>query len=204
MIILLAAYPMQPLLRRSRCSGISSLIGEGVSMRPSVRGEECRLDVPVTKLSVLSDSQIHHTEMGPDPDPYKQEPAAPPTHTDMQINDKINIALQTSDPSMTTFSAAQQRHGNSNQPLRQSEWWNAILSSSSSPSPSLYHSHAVFPFIGPSLPFFTHTFSNFLHSLSSCTYSFNLVHFVSSMLAFLLIHFHSESSPPPVNAGSSL
>lgn len=75
-------------------------------MRPFVRGEECRLDVPVTKLSALSDSQIHHTEMGPDPDPYKQEPTTPQTHTDMQINDKINIVLQMSDPSMTTFSAA--------------------------------------------------------------------------------------------------
>lgn len=30
-------------------------------------GTECRLDVPVTKLSILSDSQIHHIEMGTDP-----------------------------------------------------------------------------------------------------------------------------------------
>lgn len=35
-----------------------------VSMSPSVTGAECRLDVPVTKQSVLSDSQIHHIETG--------------------------------------------------------------------------------------------------------------------------------------------
>lgn len=67
MITLLAAHPLWPLLRRSRCSRISSLVALCVSMSPSVMGTECRLDVPVTKLSILSDSQIHHTEMGTDP-----------------------------------------------------------------------------------------------------------------------------------------
>lgn len=68
MITLLAAHPPSwPLLRRSRCSRISSLIAACVSMSPSVMGTECRLDVPVTKLSILSDGQIHHIEMGTDP-----------------------------------------------------------------------------------------------------------------------------------------
>lgn len=82
-------------------------------------GTECRLDVPVTKLSILSDSQIHHIEMGTDP--CEQKPTALQIHTNMQINDKINITLQTSHPSMTGFAAAQHWHGNSNQPLRQRE-----------------------------------------------------------------------------------
>lgn len=45
-----------------------------VSMSPSVM-ETCQLDVHVTKLSVLSGSQIHHVEMGMDP--LQQKPTAP-------------------------------------------------------------------------------------------------------------------------------
>lgn len=44
-------------------------------------------------------------------------------------------------------------------------------------------------FIGPSLPFFMHTLSNFLSSLCANTHSLNLKHFVSHVLAFLPIHF---------------
>lgn len=67
MITLLAPHPLWTLLQRSRCSRISSLILWHVSMSPSVMGTECRLDVPVTKLPILSDSQIHHVAMGTDP-----------------------------------------------------------------------------------------------------------------------------------------
>lgn len=72
-----------------------------VSMSSSVMETECQLDVPVTKLSVLSGSQIHHVEMGTDP--RQQKPTTPQIHTNMQINYKINITLQTSHPSMTSF-----------------------------------------------------------------------------------------------------
>lgn len=72
-----------------------------VSMSPSVMETECQLDVPVTKLSILSASQIHHGEMGPDP--RQQKPTAPQIHTNMQINNKINITPQTSHPSMTSL-----------------------------------------------------------------------------------------------------
>lgn len=62
---------------------------------------KCQLDVPVTKLSVLSGGQIHHVETGPDP--RQQKPTTPQIHTNMQMNDKINITPQTSHPSMTGF-----------------------------------------------------------------------------------------------------
>lgn len=125
-----------------------------VSMSPFVMGAERQLDVPVTKLSILSDNQIHHTEMGTDP--CKHKPTTLQIHTNMQINYKINITLQTSDPSMTSFSAAQHWHSNTNQPLRQREWWNAVLSSSCSPSPCLYHSHTVSPWLVPICHFYAH------------------------------------------------
>lgn len=70
-------------------------------MSPSVMETECQLDVPVTKLSVLSGSQIRHVGMGTDP--RQQKPTIPQTHTNMQINNKINITPQTSHPSMTSF-----------------------------------------------------------------------------------------------------
>lgn len=87
---------------------------------------ECQLDVPVTKLSVLSGSQIHHVGMGTDP--RQQKPTIPQIHTNMQINNKINITPQTSHPSMTSFWRAQHQNGGANQPRRQMEWLNAILS----------------------------------------------------------------------------
>lgn len=86
---------------------------------------------------------------------------------------------------MTSFSAAQHWHGYTNQPLRQREWWNAILSSSFSPTPSLYHSHTVSLSLVP-LCHFSCTLSPIF---SSHTHSLNLKHFVSPMLAFSPIHF---------------
>lgn len=137
MFALWAACSLWTLLRRSRCSRISSVVvRQCVSMSPSVMESECQLDVPVTKLSVLSDSQIHHAWTGTDP--RQQKPTVPQIHTNMQINNKINITPQTSHPSMTSFWTAQHQNGGTNQPRRQREWLNAILSSSSSPSSFLY------------------------------------------------------------------
>lgn len=103
----------------------------------------------------------------------------------MQINNKINITLQTSHPSMTSFWAAQHWHGNTNQPLRQTEWLNATFSSSFSPSPSLYHTHTVCLSLAP-LCHFSCTLSPIF---SSHIYFLTLRHFVRPMLAFSPIHF---------------
>lgn len=103
--------------------------------------ERCRLDVPVTKLSISSDSPFHHAELGSDP--RYQKPIGTRMHTNMQIDDKINITLQTSHPSVTSFRAVQHWCSNTNQALRQREWLNAILSSLFYSSLSSYHSHAV-------------------------------------------------------------
>lgn len=142
MLALWAAPSLWPFLRRSRCSRISSVVVRYVSMSSSVMETECQLDVPVTKLSVLSGSQIHHVEMGTDP--RQQKPTTPQIHTNMQINYKINITLQTSHPSMTSFWTAQHQSGSTNQPRRQRGWLNA----SSNPHSLLplliqYHSHTV-------------------------------------------------------------
>lgn len=83
---------------RSRCSAISSPVARYVSMRPSVTGRECQLDVLVTKLSILSDGQIRLVEMGTGP--CKRKPDVPQIHTNMQINIKINITLA-NEPSIT-------------------------------------------------------------------------------------------------------
>ncbi|TNN82021.1 hypothetical protein EYF80_007667 [Liparis tanakae] len=75
---------------RSRCSRISSLI----VLSPSVMGTESRLDVPVTKLSILSDSQIHHIETGT---------ASMKTH--------LAETLVTSSPLLIHLSGSQQERG---------------------------------------------------------------------------------------------
>lgn len=86
---------------------------------------------------------------------------------------------------MTSFWAAQHWHGNTNQPLRQTEWLNATLSSPFSPSPSLYHSHTVCLSLVP-LCHFSCTLSPIF---SSHIYFLTLKHFVRPMLAFSPFHF---------------
>lgn len=124
MFALRAAPSLWTLLCRSRCGRISSVVVRYVSMSPSVTESECQLDVPVTKLSLLSGSQIHHVEMGTDP--RQQKPTTPQIHTNMQMNYKINITRQTSHPSMTSFWTAQHQSGSTNQPRRQRGWLNAF------------------------------------------------------------------------------
>lgn len=118
----------------------------------------------------------------------------------MQINDKINITLQTSHPSMTSFSAAQHWHSNTNQPLRQREWWNAILSSSLPPSPSLYHSHTVSFSLVPLCHF-----SCILSPIFSSQSPLTLIPLISNTLSIPCWHFRlsislsclfSKLSPP--------
>lgn len=144
MLALWTAPSLWTVLRRSRCSRISSVVVQYVSMSPSVMETECQLDVPVTKLSVLSGSQIHHVEMGTDP--RQQKPTTPQIHTNMQMNYKINITLQTSHPSMTSFWTAQHQNGSTNQPRRQRGWLNA----SSNPHSLLPFSYSIIHILSPS------------------------------------------------------
>lgn len=144
MLALWTAPSLWTFLRRSRCSRISSVVVQYVSMSPSVMETECQLDVPVTKLSVLSGSQIHHVEMGTDP--RQQKPTTPQIHTNMQMNYKINITPQTSHPSMTSFWTAQHQNGSTNQPRRQRGWLNA----SSNPHSLLPFSYSIIHILSPS------------------------------------------------------
>lgn len=173
-----AAPPLRTFVCRSRCSRISSVVVQYVSMSPSVIETECQLDVPVTKLSVLSGSQIHHVEVGTDP--RQETPTAPQIHTNMQINYKINITPPTSHPSMTSFWRAQHQNGSTNQPRRQRGWLNA----SSNPHSLLplliqYHSHTVF---------FSSTFSSKI-TTSSSTFSAG-----TSLLLLVWFQISAQSS----------
>lgn len=161
MLALWAAPSLWTFLSKSRCSRISSVVVQFVSVSPSVMETKCQLDVPVTKLSVFSGGQIHHVKMGTDP--RQQKPTTPQIHPNMQMNYKINITLQTSHPSMTSFWRAQHQNGSTNQPRRQRGWLNA----SSNPHSLLplliqYHSHTVS---------FSSTFSSNKITTSSSTFS---------------------------------
>lgn len=158
---MLALWALWTFLCRSRCSRISSVVVRDVSMSPFVTETKCQLDVPVTKLSVLSGSQIHHVEMGTDP--RQQKPTTPQIHTNMQMNYKINITPQTSHPSMTSFWRAQHQNGSTNQPRRQRGWLNASSNPHSLlPLLILYHSHTLS---------FSSTFSTNKITTSSSTFS---------------------------------
>lgn len=82
----------------SRCSRISSMTVWHASASPSVTGAECRLDVPVTKLSTLSDGQIRHVETGTHP---RLVEASRPANTYKYANERQNKHHPANEPSIT-------------------------------------------------------------------------------------------------------